>query len=500
MKKRRIGYAVWLMLAACLYFFENNTGTRVVLLCSLLFPLIPLLRSALFSPDESSGEEAPETLTVRAFARRDAEEPGDIRPYVPGDPVQRIHWKLSAKRDELLIRDTEKEEEPAEEEKSVLRENPFRKKTGRKPAAVCAAGILLCIVLLLLVPEANQSARAVCNRVFAASEAANSYIYRYFTVPETQSVLPAAGLLLIILVLLLALTAFLRSRAAALGIVAAYTLFQVWFGLAFPVWITIPVYGLSALWMLKRPAFRRALITYGGLLLAVSGIVILLMPGADTATETASETVRDHLTRTAEQITGSIWEAPDGETETRHIHTRSMQTGDRASETEREFRLETAEEEQISEPDRISWIRTVLLLILAVALVTLPFAPFLLLNARRKKAREIREAFASENVSKAIQAAFQQIIRWLEATGHGAGNRLYRDWSGLTADDLPDHYPERFAQCAADYEEAVYSNHTIPEQKRRNVLALLKETETALWNKANRKQRLYLKYWMCLYE
>ena len=140
------------------------------------------------------------------------------------------------------------------------------------------------------------------------------------------------------------------------------------------------------------------------------------------------------------------------------------------------------------------------LLILAVALVTLPFAPFLLLNARKKKALEARKAFASENVNEAVQAAFQQIIRWLEATGHGAGNRLYRDWSGLLADGLPDHYPDRFAQCAADYEEAVYSNHIMPEEKRRIVLALLKETETALWNKADRKQRLYLKYWMGLYE
>ena len=500
MKKRRIGYAVWLLLTACLYFFENNTGTRVVLLCSLLFPLIPLLRSALFSPDEPGRAEAPETLTVRAFARRDAEEPGDIRLYVPGDPVRRIHWKLSAKKDELLIRDTAAEEEPAEAEKTVLREKLSKKRTGKLPAAACAAGILLCILLLLLIPEARRSAQALSNRAFAASEAVNSYVYRYFPVPENQSVFPAVILLVSIFILLLTLAVMLHSRLTVLGMTAAFTLFQVYFGLAFPAWITIPVYGLSALWMLKRPVSRRALISYGALLLTVSGIVILLLPGTDAATETASETVRDHLTRMAEQITGSLWETPDAETETRHIHTRSMQTGDRASEAEQEFRLETVEEEQISEPDRIHWIRTILLLILTVALVTLPFAPFLLLNARKKKVRKTREAFASENVNEAVRAAFQQIIRWLEATGHGAGNRLYRDWRGLLPEDLPDHYPDRFAQCAADYEEAIYSNHVMPEEKRRTVLALLKETETALWNRADRKQRLYLKYWMGLYE
>jgi hypothetical protein len=500
MKSRWIGYAAWLLLAACLYFFENNTGTRVVLLCSLLFPLIPPLRTALFSPDESTGEKAPETLTAGSFARREAEEPGDIRPYVPGDPVRRIHWKLSAKRDELLIRETAAEEESAEEEKTVLRENQSTMRTGKKPAAVCAAGILLCILLLLGVPDARQSAQALCNRVFTASEAVNTYVYRRFPVPESQSVLPAAALLLCILILLAAMTAFLRSRTAALGITAAFTLFQVWFGLAFPAWITIPVYGLSALWMLKRPASRRSLVISGALVLIVSGTVLLLMPGVDAATETASETVRDHLTRITEQITGTSWEDPEGETETRHIHPRSLETGDRAAEAEQEFRLETVEEEQISRPDRINWIRAILLLVLAVALVTLPFMPFLLLNARRKKAREIRETFTSENISEAVQAAFRQIIRWLEATGRGGGNRLFREWSSLLPDDLPDHYPERFARCAADYEEAVYSCHTLPEQKRREVLDLLEETEAALWNRADRKQRLYLKYWMCLHE
>ena len=45
----------------------------------------------------------PELMTVRSFTRQESEEPGDVRPYVPGDPVQRIHWKLSAKKEELLI-------------------------------------------------------------------------------------------------------------------------------------------------------------------------------------------------------------------------------------------------------------------------------------------------------------------------------------------------------------------------------------------------------------
>ena len=43
MMKRRIGWAFWLLTAALLYFFENNTGTRVLLAASVLLPLISAL-------------------------------------------------------------------------------------------------------------------------------------------------------------------------------------------------------------------------------------------------------------------------------------------------------------------------------------------------------------------------------------------------------------------------------------------------------------------------
>ena len=35
---------------------------------------------------------------------RDVSETFDVRPYVPGDDVRAVHWKLSAKNDDLVIR------------------------------------------------------------------------------------------------------------------------------------------------------------------------------------------------------------------------------------------------------------------------------------------------------------------------------------------------------------------------------------------------------------
>ncbi len=501
MKKRLFGFAVWLALAACLYFFENNGGTRAVLLCTLLVPLIPALRKAFFMPDGEEEPKAPEALTVKSFAPREADEPGDVRPYQPGDPAGRIHWKLSVKTGTLFVRETAAaREDIPEERKAGAPLNGEEKKVRLRAAPLCAAGMLLSAALLFIIPEARRGAQALCNRLFAASEAANAYAYEYFPVPDGQSVGLAALLAGCFGMLLLTLTALLRGRAAALVLMAACTLFQAYFGLSFPAWVNVPLYGALAVKMMRRPLTRGSLRTFGAVLLLASAFTWLFLPGVDAATETASETVRDRLSQLSRQIAGPAAETGAGETEARHAHTLSLKTGGQEARTEREYRLVTAEEEQISMPHWVDYLRIILLLLLTVALVSLPFAPFLVLNARRRKALEARKAFSSENTGEAVCAVFRQIIAWLEAAGIGAGNLPYREWAETLAEAMPEGYPARFSRCAADFEEAAYSAHVLPEDRRGVALELLKETENTLWEKAGWKQRFRLKYWMCLRE
>ena len=105
MKKRYVCYAVWLILACLLYFFENNTGSRIVLACSWLFPFVPLIRRSLFEKDAVSRQPQAIPQTIKTFANREQDDPGDVRAYLPGDPVNRIHWKLSSKKDEFIVKD-----------------------------------------------------------------------------------------------------------------------------------------------------------------------------------------------------------------------------------------------------------------------------------------------------------------------------------------------------------------------------------------------------------
>ena len=260
MKKRYVSYTVWLILASLLYFFENNTGSRIVLACSFLLPFVPVIRCALFEKDAVSPQPKAISQTVRTFAFREEDDPGDVRAYLPGDPVNRIHWKLSAKRDELLVRGRADDKT---QEEAVIYAAP----EAVQPAAdsvkkqICLIGLLaflLSMILLVVIPSANQGIQALLNRLFDASEAVNSYAYDHFSVPDGQPVLLAAVLLSVMGLSLLGVMLLTGSRLLGLGLMAGSMLFQIYFGLAFPAWVNVPLFTLYILWFMRRPWSRIA--------------------------------------------------------------------------------------------------------------------------------------------------------------------------------------------------------------------------------------------------
>jgi uncharacterized protein (DUF58 family) len=74
-----------------------------------IFPAIPMLSSHsefVRTLEESSAFDDNEQSREVAFAVTGF--PGyEHRDYVPGDPLKRVNWKLSAKRDRLLVRKPE---------------------------------------------------------------------------------------------------------------------------------------------------------------------------------------------------------------------------------------------------------------------------------------------------------------------------------------------------------------------------------------------------------
>ena len=497
MKKRYVCYAVWLILACLLYFFENNTGSRIVLVCSWLLPFVPFVRRSLFEKDAVSKEPRTIFQTVKTFAFREEDDPGDVRAYLPGDPVNRIHWKLSVKRDELLVREQAKEKTQAEAEikDTAETEQPAARSAKKRIFLMGLLFFLLPLILLLVIPSANQGMKALFNRLFDASEAVNAYAYERFAGPADTPVAFAVVLLAVMGLSLLGITLLSGSRLLALGLMAGSVLFQVYFGLSFPAWVNVLLLALFVLWMMKRPWSRKAVLSLLAGVSVLALAVLLLWPGVDAATEAASEAVRDRLSLMAQSIAGGAHELPSGENETRHVHTQSLTAGDLEAQTDREFRLVTVEEEQISMPHWVDYLRIALLLLLMVALVILPFLPFILLNQRRKKALDARKAFESENVSEAVFAIFQHVAAWLEAMGYGKDNAPYAAWNA----ELSPDYAAHFAACEKLFEEAAYSTHEMKEEDRQQALALLIETEQILQRQADWKLRLRLKYKECLW-
>ena len=493
MKKQYLGYAAWLVSAFILYFFENDTGSRIILFCSLLLPLIPSVRQSLFGQKRNTGSLLRAfSQTVEALREAEEEDPGSIRTYLPGDPVNRIHWKLSARQDELLVREPASGR-PAEEPEKRIRSAAIPvPESGSKKQLFRTGSILLLLSLALLfaVPSAREGLKTLLNHLFDASEAVNTYVYDRFAVSPDASVPLAVLLLTIPAFILVSMALLAESRLPVLGLMTVYILFQVYFGLAAPGWANVPLFALFALRMMRPPRDRKAVLFSLAGILALSLILLLAWPGVDAPTEAASESVRDSLSRMAQHITGTVQELPAGENETRHVHTQTLVSGSQEARPDRTFRLVTVEEEQISMPHWIDYLRILLLLILTAGLILLPFLPFVLLNRRRRKALEARKAFQSENVSEAVFAIFQHVILWLEATGNGQGNASYSQWHA----DLSPGYDGRFAQCEKLFEEAAYSTHPMQEEQRQQMMALLAETELTLRQKAGWKQRLRLKY------
>ena len=503
MIRKTVMGAVWLLTAAALYFFENNTGTRIVLAGSLI--LLLCLRFFRLPANEKKAVSPDKNRIRSQITEQTSDEtgPGDVREYIPGDSFRKIHWKLYAKTDRLFIRGDEHEKTAGE---SALQESiPEGENEGesrKKPRLrfwILSAVIFLSLALLLLVPGFRNSAAALCNRLFDWSESINAYTYERFTAPDGQSILPALLLLLSAGCGWITLLILSGKRTLTLMTAALLAGFQAYFGVSFPAWVNVILFGGMGFLLFVRAAGARGILYCAGVLLCVSLLVFLLWPGVDINTETASERVRDLFSQAARRIAGAVYEAPAEGLETRHVNTQSLLPGENEAQTDKTYRLVTVEEEQISIPHWINYLKIVLLLLLAIAVILLPFAPFVIMNNRRKKALEARRIFDSEDVSEAVAAMFRHVTAWLAATQHDGGNRLYREWTSPLAEQFSEEYAARWARCEALFEEAAYSEHTMNEEARSEVRSLLDETESMLYDQADWKQRFRLKYVEGLY-
>lgn len=371
----------------------------------------------------------------------------------------------------------------------------------RKRVCFCCAVLMaLSIVLLPALPPARLGLMALCNRLFSLSEQANAYAYARFPVPEDQSTVWAWLLIACFLGGYAGLAAALKSRLPLLLLAVLSAAAQAYFGLSLPTYGNILFFLLLGVGVMLFSAPPKCALAFAAAAVLTALLSVGLWPGVDAATEAASETARDHLALVTTALEEGTGESPAAPLETRHVNTRSLISGEAGAPTGREYRLLTVEEQQISQPHWIDYLKILLLLLAAAGAVFAPFAPFWYLNACRKKALEARRAFAGENVGEALCAMFRLAAAYLENGGCGEGNRPFRAWDLGKAEKLPEDYRRRFAACARLFEEAAYSDHAFSEEQREEMRQFLSETERVFFDEADWKEKLRLRYIKCLHE
>lgn len=358
-----------------------------------------------------------------------------------------------------------------------------------KSTLALLAALLLALLTLALSP-AREGAKLLINDLFSLSESANAYIYDRLPVAAGASRLPACALLGGALAFLSAAVALSQSRLPALLALVALALGQAYFGLSLPAAAQLLLLFVLGLKLVpSRSAVQR--LTLGACALAVALVVCLAFPGVHAATEAASERVRDFLSGASlsEQADAAV---PPEATQTRRENHLSLSSGEGGAVSERDYRLITRAEEQISDPPWFDGLKTALMMLLIVLLLALPFVPFILLNRRAGQAQAIREAFDDADPRKAVCAMFRHVVRyWTVCAAVPKG----MPFSGLpTAVAMPETYRKHYRACVDTFLKAAYGGKPISQAERDSVKSLLDETEFLLYDGQSAFRQLELRY------
>ncbi len=378
--------------------------------------------------------------------------------------------------------------------------DPERTLSGRFLACLLLAALAaLCLAALLLLPAAREGAKLLANELFTASEAVNAYAYERFSVAANAS-RPLALLLLTLAIAAFYGIALLGKRhLTALLLAAGLMLAEVYFGLTLPHTAHILVFTALAAAFLWEKRSIGLWLSYLGLVLLLAVSVSLFLPGVHADLEARSEAWRDMLEQDRQtQVTADTKTQETALQGARH-ESRLDVTGDNAGENG-DYELQTEYQHEIARPLYFNWIKTLLLMLAIILLLTLPFLPFLLAGERRKKALARRKAFLSPDDNEAVRAMFTHCAACIESCLGDGGNSDFALLPEKLGDGFGADYPLRCREAVGIWLEAAYSGRGVGSEKRALMRSFLDETEELMYDKADRKSRLRMKYLEYLFE
>ena len=372
------------------------------------------------------------------------------------------------------------------------------KRRGWVARLVFAAGT---ICAALLIPAVNDGARLLANRLLSASEAVNAYAYHHFTVNAVDEAAAVRLALLDVSVLLGVFCSLAKSRAWTVLLFLGAAFLEAYFGVTPGVWRNVFLFAVLAMLLVCGTGELKS----GVALLAGMAVIVLavtlIAPRPNAAVEAYSEKLRDELGSVAMRVTQQTSQ-PKAETNSTHQESRQHEEASRPDDlqknTVREFERQKETEQEISLPHRIDYLKIILWMLLIVALLVVPFLPFLLGSRARQRTEEKRAAFEAEDNATAIRAMFTHTMDWLRAGGLQTDNRPFSQCAEAIETLTDADYAAQFAEALPIWQEAAYSGHTLTDEQRQTVRELLVRTSSMLYEKANKRTKFRMNYVACL--
>lgn len=289
------------------------------------------------------------------------------------------------------------------------------------------------------------------NRLFAASEARQRYLYEKFTVPgvTTDDMLRA---LLPLGLLSAPLCAAAHSRWPGCVLFTGLLGLMVWLGLlpAAPWLLLLAAAAVLPFLTLRADAAALCLAALG-----LAATVFLLFGGTQEGLARWAETARDTLapqTVAYADAANAFRSEPD---------TQPPQTQNPP---------ESAQEATDTEPNRHA-LWTVLAILLAMLLL---FVPSIWSDRLRRRRERLRAGLDDADNAACVRATFLYALRWLRLGGLKLENRPYSEMTGRLAAAYP-ALAEPFAAVIPLWQRAAYSEAPCTADDRANMQAFLQE-------------------------
>ena len=429
-----------------------------------------------------------------------------IRPYVPGDPIRSIHWKLTEKLDKLMVREfgrpltpptirppetSASPEAPASEIEGACLCKAVPKRGSQRlfpwlfavALLVIAAGSLFSMLemaipdRLTVIPLRLQTIAdgfaLLGNRLFTISEQYQAYKYDMLSVAVPQENHGTYIMVItLIIAIIIAIISYISAKNKSTTMFSCLSLLflsvQMYFGV-FPaaLWSILLCAALVIASLQSTVGFGalRRTAPFGALMAVLFIVLFLVYPGKSPALTELSETIRDGFDEKVERpITAVI--NPQEALSAEQLLDLQMRA-EAAMQNERpgggEYNTEHNEGFSGSKigtavAQRL-WVFWLILLLFIAAFIVWSVIRF------RAYAKRVAE-FDSPDCAAAINSMFLHLVQWLLATGLKTGDAVYSEYVGPIETLVSTEYAGQYLAAVDLWQEAAYSEHELTTDDR----------------------------------